>query len=66
MRLHYSDLKREPESTIRRMAECLGFDVADASWRTILEYTSFPWMKAHADKFELRSVSDAQILDPAQ
>ncbi len=62
--VHYSDLKREPEPTIRRMAGFLGFDVADETWPKILEHASFPWMKAHEDKFELRSVSDVQILDP--
>ena len=55
--LHYSDLKREPEATIRSIAGFLGFDVSEAQWPTILEYTSFPWMKEHEDKFELRSVA---------
>ncbi len=62
--VHYADLKREPEASIRAIAEFVGFDVADASWPAILEYTSFPWMKAHEDKFELRSVSETPILDP--
>jgi aryl sulfotransferase len=49
---------------VRRIAEFLGFDVAGDQWPAILKYTSFSWMKAHDDKFELRSVSDIQILDP--
>ena len=64
MLVHYADLKREPETRIRAIAEFVGFDVPEASWPAILEYTSFPWMKAHEDKFELRSVSDVPILDP--
>ena len=64
MLVHYADLKREPEVCIRRIAEFLGFDVLDAQWPAILEYTSFRWMKAHEDKFELRSLSDIPILDP--
>ena len=63
MFVHYADLKREPEASIRRVAEFLGFDVADGRWPAILEYTSFAWMKAHEDKFELRSVCDTPILD---
>ena len=62
--MHYADLKREPEASVRRIAEFLDFEVPDAQWPAILEYTSFPWMKAHEDKFELRSVSEIQILNP--
>ncbi len=62
--VHFSDLKRDHEGSVRRIADFLGFDVADAHWPAILEYTSFSWMKAHEEKFELRSVSDVQILDP--
>ena len=64
MLVHYSDLKREPEGSIRLIAEFLEFDVPEPSWPAILEYTSFPWMKAHEDKFELRSVTDIPILEP--
>jgi aryl sulfotransferase len=62
--VHYSDLKRQPEASIRKIAEFLDFEVTEAQWPAILEYTSFAWMKAHEDKFELRSVSEVPILDP--
>lgn len=62
--VHFSDLKRDHEGSVRRIGEFLDFEVTDAQWPAILEYTSFAWMKAHEDKFELRSVSDVQILDP--
>jgi aryl sulfotransferase len=62
--VHYSDLQREPEASIRRIAEFLDLDVSDSSMSAILEYTSFAWMKAHEEKFELRSVTDVPILDP--
>jgi aryl sulfotransferase len=55
--LHFNDLKREPEATVRRVAEFLEFEVADDAWPAILEYTSFSWMKAHEDKFELSSLT---------
>ena len=61
--VHYADLKREPEPSIRRISDFLGFEVAEASWPAILEHTSFAWMKAHEEKFELRSVSDIPPLD---
>ncbi len=62
--VHYADLKREPEKNIRNIAAFLGFDVPDDKWPAILEYTSFAWMKAHEDKFELRSVCEVPMLDP--
>lgn len=61
--VHYADLKREPEANIRRIADFVGFEVSDASWPAILEYTSFAWMKANEGKFELSSVSEIPILD---
>ena len=62
--IHYADLKREPEASVRRIADFLGFDVPDAQWPAILEYTSFRWMKAHESKFELCRVPPVPILDP--
>ena len=62
--VHYADLKRDPATSIRGIADFLGFEVSDAQWPNILEYTSFAWMKAHEDKFELRGVTEVPILDP--
>jgi hypothetical protein len=63
MLVHYADLKREPDASIRAIADFLGFDVPDKNWPAILEYTSFAWMKAHEDRFELRTIADIPILD---
>ncbi len=63
--VHYADMVREPESTIRRIADVLGFAPGDDEWPAILEYTSFGWMKAHEDRFELRQVTrEVPLLDP--
>ena len=64
MLLHYADMKRDHEGSVRRIAEFLGFDVLDEQWPAILEYTSFSWMKAHEEKFEICTVADVPILDP--
>jgi len=64
MLVHYADLKRDPDALLPKIATFLDFDVTEASWPAILEYTSFAWMKAHEEKFELRSVSDVPILEP--
>jgi aryl sulfotransferase len=62
--VHYSDLKSDPDTSIRQIADFLDFNVNESSWPAILEYTSFAWMKKHEDKFELRSVADIPILEP--
>jgi hypothetical protein len=62
--VHFADLKRDHEGSVRRIAEFLGFDPSDAQWPAILEYTSFDWMKRHEHKFELRGVTEVPILNP--
>ena len=63
MLIHYADLKHQPDESVRRIADFLGFDVPDAQWPAILEYTSFPWMKQREEKFELCTVADVPILN---
>lgn len=60
--LHFANLKREGEATIRRIADFLGFTPSDEQWPTILECTSFPWMKAHQDKFEAHKAAAIPLL----
>lgn len=62
--LHFADMKRDLEASVRRIAGFLGFERGEDQWAEILEYTSFGWMKTHEDKFELRKVSDIAPLDP--
>ena len=61
--LHFSDMKRDHEGSVRQIAEFLGFEPTDEQWSAILEYTSFPWMKRHEDKFEMRHAADVPVLD---
>jgi aryl sulfotransferase len=62
--VHFSDMKRDHEGSVRRIADFLGFTPTEEQWRDILEYTSFPWMKQHEHKFELRQVAHVPVLDP--
>jgi hypothetical protein len=61
--LHFSDMKADHEGSVREIARFLGFRPTAKQWPKILEYTSFAWMKAHEDKFELRTVAPVPILD---
>lgn len=62
--LHYSDMKRDHEGSIRQIARFIKADPTPAQWPRILEYTSFAWMKRHESKFEARSIAAPPILRP--
>jgi aryl sulfotransferase len=61
--LHFSDMKADHEGSVREIARFLGFRPTAKQWPKILEYTSFAWMKAHEDKFELRTIGPVPVLD---
>lgn len=61
--LHYSDMKREHDATMRKVAQFLGLEPTVAQWKSILEYTSFRWMKQHEEKFEARTISRVPLLE---
>ena len=54
--LHFSDMKKDHEGSVRKIAAHLGYKPTDEQWPNILEYTSFKWMKANGEKFELPTV----------
>ncbi|MDE3028967.1 MAG: sulfotransferase domain-containing protein, partial [Paracoccaceae bacterium] len=60
--LHFSDMKRDHEGSIRKVAKFIGVEPAADQWPAILEYTSFPWMKRHEDKFEASTAGKVPIL----
>jgi aryl sulfotransferase len=62
--LHFSDMKRDREATIRKVASFLGVEPTADQWPAILEYSSFPWMKRHEDKFEVISAGEVTPLRP--
>ena len=62
---HFSEMKADHEGTIKKMADFLGMNEhSPEAWAKIMEYTSFPWMKAHGDKFEARTVAPVPVLNP--
>jgi len=60
--LHYNDMKRDHEGSIRKIAQFLQIDPAPDEWERILEFTSFPWMKRHEEKFEAITAGQIPIL----
>lgn len=63
MFIHFSDMKRDHEASIRKIAAFLGTEQTDDQWTKILEYTSFPWMKQNEDKFEASTAGKVRILN---
>ena len=61
--LHFSDMKRDHEGTIRKVAAHLGITPTAEQWERILEYTSFPWMKANEDKFEIGTILPFKLVE---
>ncbi len=62
--LHFSELKRDPEGSIRRIAAFLGVSPAESRWPTILECCSFSWMKARQERFEVSTLTPVPVLKP--
>jgi len=62
--LHYADMKKDHEGSIRKIAKFLGISPPADRWPAILEYTGFPWMKANEHKFEAGSTSAIPPLNP--
>jgi len=60
--LHFSDMKRDHEGSIRKVADFLEAEPGDDQWPEILEFTSFPWMKRNEDKFEANTAGKVPIL----
>ena len=62
--MHFADMKRDHQGSVRRIADFLGFEPADTEWPAILEYTSFSWMKQHEQKFDGPHAMKVPIIDP--
>jgi hypothetical protein len=60
--MHFSDMKRDHQASIGKIAKFLGIEPTPDQWPAILEYTSFPWMKRHEDKFEAGTAGKVRIL----
>ncbi|WP_170477500.1 sulfotransferase domain-containing protein [Ruegeria arenilitoris] len=61
--LHFTDMKSDHHGSIRKIAEFIGEELSEAQWANVLEFTSFPWMKANEEKFEGRTASEIPILN---
>jgi len=48
--VHFASLKKDMPAEMRRIAAFLEIDIDEARWNDIVEYCSFPWMKANATK----------------
>lgn len=50
--VHFSDMKRDLDGEMRRIAEFLGTDkMTEEQWKGAVEHSGFAWMKEHAECF---------------
>eukprot|EP01052_Picozoa_sp_SAG31_P059390 SAG31_NODE_18697_length_626_cov_1.074004_2_plen_136_part_00 len=49
---------------MRKIAQHCGFTPTAEQWPKILEYTSFPWMKAHGVAFEAATLAPVPVMKP--
>ncbi len=61
--MHFSDMKRDHEGSVRTIARFLDLEPTPEQWPAVLEYTSFPWMKANEHKFEIGTLGAVPILE---
>eukprot|EP00560_Eucampia_antarctica_P007618 CAMPEP_0197828150 /NCGR_PEP_ID=MMETSP1437-20131217/4787_1 /TAXON_ID=49252 ORGANISM="Eucampia antarctica, Strain CCMP1452" /NCGR_SAMPLE_ID=MMETSP1437 /ASSEMBLY_ACC=CAM_ASM_001096 /LENGTH=312 /DNA_ID=CAMNT_0043429275 /DNA_START=50 /DNA_END=988 /DNA_ORIENTATION=+ len=61
--IHFSEMKKDHNGSVRKIADFLDFTPTDEQWTNVMEYTSFPWMKAHQEKFEIATLLPFKIID---
>ncbi len=61
--LHFADMKRDHAGSLQKIADFLSISPSETEWDAIWEYTGFPWMKQHDDKFEAISESAVPIME---
>jgi hypothetical protein len=59
--LRYEDMKRDLPGSIDRINDFLGWDVNAVQRQTAIEYSSFEWMKQHAEKFTRQLSSNVPV-----
>ena len=62
--LHFSDMKKDHEGSIRRISNFLGTYHTIPEWNRITEHASFPWMKLNSIKFDAVTATDVPLLQP--
>ncbi len=64
--LRFQDLKRDLSKSIDDIAAFLGWELSPMHKASVLEYSSFDWMKAHDDKFSRQNRSNTPSFRPGQ
>ena len=65
-RFRYADLKADPGSAVDALSRFLGWPLTAEERARVLEYSSFPWMKAHSDKFTRMSADGPETVKKGQ
>jgi len=61
--LHFTDMKRDDDGSIRRTADSIGAQHTDEQWGAVTEYTSLAWMKQHGITFNATTATEVPVLE---
>jgi hypothetical protein len=62
----YADFKADLGAAIDELSRFLGWPLAPEARTRVLEYSSFPWMKAHSEKFTRMSTGGPETVKEGQ
>ena len=60
----YEDMVKDLSGTVDKILDFLGWSLATEEKASVLEYSSFTWMKKHNDKFAARFDSGESMFEP--
>jgi len=62
--LHFADMKKDHVGSIQKIQNFLKVDLPKQAFDRVCEYSSFPWMKKHGNKFSMQHVVRIPPLNP--
>ena len=62
--MHFTDMKKDHEGSLRAIAEFIGAHPTDEEWKAVTDYTSFGWMKQNGIKFDATTATEVPVLTP--
>jgi len=54
--LHFNDMKEDHFGILKKISNFLNIKLSGDEWHSVTKYTSFKWMKANEEKFELTTL----------
>jgi hypothetical protein len=62
--LHYNNMIQDHKNTIKTIQNFLQIELSPEKFEKVCEYTSFPWMKKHSEKFSIQHLLPIPMMEP--